>query len=60
MCVDCKTTFKNGIKLYKLVLKILSGMFLLRRLIESSGDFYVFDGIDQVIASKSLFKKVWI
>jgi hypothetical protein len=31
-----------------------------RRLRESSGDFYVFDGIDQVIAKKSYFKKVWI
>ena len=39
MCVGWKTTFKKGIKISKLILKILSGMFLLRRYIESWGIF---------------------
>jgi hypothetical protein len=32
----------------------------MRRLIESSVDLYVFDGIDLVITNKSYSQKVWI
>jgi hypothetical protein len=42
MFVGWKTTFKNGIKIYELILKILNGMFLLgdQTLVQH------FDGVD--------------